>query len=631
MKKILKIVLLTVLLFDSFSFFAQTKLQPYLDAEKARLEEVKTIEKDIQKFISENIKNYDLPEKAVEQIKNNLRNEHITDDHTINGLLLTIKKEELRKLYFEKKPKLLSLYTATPLAREIQCVNGDFEDATNPALGYTFTSQGGQVYIACDDPGNLVIVTAATNDLTQPATIVNNTIIAFDQSLASMPTPVFVPTVSPNAGSQQAIKLNVSSGGNDMTRMTRKFNIGPTDVTLDYEFSLIMEDSGHPNLNDHPYFKVNLFDEDGTLQFSRCIPAAIDCFFNIAPAKEPDHDLYYTDWMCEQIDVSNLRGQQVTLQFIIADCNQGGHFGTVYIDNICGNQCPKPNLGAIILSPLQCQDFESNPTYQVCGTLNNPLASYTFNGMTISMSQNGGAFSPISGAILSFSGDDFCFTFDSSEFGSNPAGNVYQFWIQGNYTLACSDPVDFTNQIYASIDFRECCQPTLVTSGTISTAVHEERSDWIRSTNTVTYSGAVGTGVVYHAENFVELLPGFEAEYGSQFAAYPQGCTANYIYRTPNQTVSNENVEYGPAKLVKANNGFSIIPNPSNGVIEILMQNAKFNKVSITSIDGKVVFESNAQSNDKLNVDVSPYENGIYIVSVFSDDGQLFTKKLIKN
>ena len=61
------------------------------------------------------------------------------------------------------------------------------------------------------------------------------------------------------------------------------------------------------------------------------------------------------------------------------------------------------------------------------------------------------------------------------------------------------------------------------------------------------------------------------------------------------------------------------------------MKDAQSIKVSISTIDGKIVNERNIEKTDKTLIDVSSYANGIYIVNVTSENGQVYTKKLIKN
>ena len=164
----------------------------------------------------------------------------------------------------------------------------------------------------------------------------------------------------------------------------------------------------------------------------------------------------------------------------------------------------------------------------------------------------------------------------------------------------------------------------------------KERSDWIKAANIVAVGDNVlSNGVVYHAANYVELNPGFEAVLGAQFSAYPEGCTANYTYKTQAQNANPRAIEAlnsdETVNLIKVSKDFAIVPNPSSSTIEIIMSDAKFNKVSITTIDGKIVNERTIEKTDRTMIDVSRYANGIYIINVTSEDGQLYTKKLIKN
>ena len=66
----------------------------------------------------------------------------------------------------------------------------------------------------------------------------------------------------------------------------------------------------------------------------------------------------------------------------------------------------------------------------------------------------------------------------------------------------------------------------------------------IKAANIVAVGDNVlSNGVVYHAANYVELNPGFEAVLGAQFSAYPEGCTANYTYKTQVQNANPRAIE----------------------------------------------------------------------------------------
>jgi hypothetical protein len=61
------------------------------------------------------------------------------------------------------------------------------------------------------------------------------------------------------------------------------------------------------------------------------------------------------------------------------------------------------------------------------------------------------------------------------------------------------------------------------------------------------------------------------------------------------------------------------------------MKDAQFDKVTITTIDGKLVLEKNIQKTDRAQLDVSRFANGVYLINILTKEGQLFTEKLMKN
>ena len=61
------------------------------------------------------------------------------------------------------------------------------------------------------------------------------------------------------------------------------------------------------------------------------------------------------------------------------------------------------------------------------------------------------------------------------------------------------------------------------------------------------------------------------------------------------------------------------------------MKDNQFKNISITTIDGKMVYDKNVELTDKARIDVSRYANGVYIVNLLSEDGSIYSKKLIKN
>jgi hypothetical protein len=344
--------------------------------------------------------------------------------------------------------------------------------------------------------------------------------------------------------------------------------------------------------------------------------------------------------------VGEILNQPGTIEFTVSDCQPSAHFGTVYIDNICGSVCANPELGALNTDPvnINCPDLSGNTPIQVCGTYQ-PPSNATLNSITLDITQNGNVVGTIN-TPTQLTASTFCFTVLPSQFGANPNGN-FEFLIDANFNVNCPAGTfiytitDNSANVGADVTFVDCCQATLtlvspadnVNNLDTTLLTKKERSDWIKAANIVSVGdNAVSNGVVYHAENYVELNPGFEALLGSQFAAYPEGCSAAYTYRAPTQhTTASQPVVDETVNLIKLARDFAIVPNPSSSMIEIVMKDAQFIKVSISTIDGKIVDWKNIEKTDRTQMDVSRYANGIYIISVTTEDGKSLTKKLIKN
>jgi hypothetical protein len=396
-----------------------------------------------------------------------------------------------------------------------------------------------------------------------------------------------------------------------------------------------------------PFFRARAYDQFNNIVDEFCIVANPDnCLFNVIYV-DSKRRVLYTGWICARLNVGEILNQPGRIEFTVSDCQPSAHFGTVYIDNICGTICANPQLGALNIDPtnINCPDLIGNTPIQVCGTYQPPVNA-TLSSITLDITQNGTVIGTIN-APTQLTTTTFCFTVLPSMFGSDPNGN-FEFQIDANFDVQCPSGSFFytvsddSANIGPDVTFIDCCQPILslvsptddVNNLAATPLKEKERSNWIMAANIVSVGDNVlSNGVVYHAENYVELNPGFEALLGSQFAAYPEGCTSNYTYKAPTQntTVSQPVITEETVNLIRLTKDFAIVPNPSSSIIEIIMKDAKFIKVSIATIDGKIVDEKKLEITDRTQMDVSRFANGIYIINVTSDDGKLFTKKLIKN
>lgn len=161
-----------------------------------------------------------------------------------------------------------------------------------------------------------------------------------------------------------------------------------------------------------------------------------------------------------------------------------------------------------------------------------------------------------------------------------------------------------------------------------------ERGDWIKATNIINLGNSnFQQGVVYHAQNFVELNPGFEAIFGSQFSAYPQGCTnpQSFFYRKASPKKDSSNTEIKVDNLSKQPSVFKINFQSEKQLLNISMLDLKSNNLKVYTLDGKVVYENSSEGKEDYEIDVSFLSKAVYIVSITKANGRIFSEKFIKN
>lgn len=391
----------------------------YLKLENKRILKARKVEKDIENFISQNVKNYALKPETETAIREALleesehHGEKITEKE-IQEAISSAKAYELRMLYFKNNPDKASVMKATPritkdgttkaaknsavaLTVPADCFNGDFEQGL---AGYTFRRNRPQDLSTPttnpNDTGfdilNCEISTDSLTDLAPgftgfipPTNIFNSeggtlvTVQGVDATLA--PFAPFPSGVNVNMihGGNASMKLNRSAGGTDITAMTR--TVHPSTNDIGFHFSLIVQNPhppgpGVPDARDQPFFTVRVYRGNEIVSTNNiCITA--DTNNNIFNIIDPDNNpatpngILYTGWVCDRIKIpDNLVDTDLTMEFIITDCGQTAHFGTVYIDDIC-DACERPTFGSIEMDDagFNCP----TDTIDICGTINMPV------------------------------------------------------------------------------------------------------------------------------------------------------------------------------------------------------------------------------------------------------------------
>ncbi len=220
----------------------------------------------------------------------------------------------------------------------------------------------------------------------------------------------------------------------------------------------------------------------------------------------------------------------------------------------------------------------------------------------------GGVFS---GNGVSFSGGFYSFNASTAGIGTH----IIEYKYTNNLGCLIS--------LYSNITVSPCSStscPGILVFNTIepsTLATYQAASSITTNTNYLVNSGLT---ITLKAGNTITFSPDSEVKAGSDFTAQIGPCTqtsARYADEEENSIISKDELK--------------LYPNPTNGLLSIDMPTCKFAKISILSLDGKLIFEKRIEPTNFYQVDVSSYNNGLYILTIETTDAKNINKKIIKN
>ena len=133
------------------------------------------------------------------------------------------------------------------------------------------------------------------------------------------------------------VRLGNSDDGAEAERLTYCFEVTDCNSNLYFNYRVMFEDPNHSD-SEQPYFQYTIKDETANVQIEQFkkISNDNDDFF-MELVRPGNADVLYVDWTCVDIDLSAIVGHEVCVEFITADCSEGGHFGYAYIDDLCNS------------------------------------------------------------------------------------------------------------------------------------------------------------------------------------------------------------------------------------------------------------------------------------------------------
>lgn len=377
----------------------------------------------ITEFIEEHIDD-DIPKEVYDlfaqyQEKHGHSHERVIELETVSqeDLEKGVKRLYLRALYFKENPKALEVFQPLVLG---PCVNGDLEMGN-----YTGFSVESGLYGAgeCTIAG-ITFVPETPGTLETPVTV-NPGINCEIMNVG--PDPIVggyggsLPKV--HAGNH-SIRVNQDHRNLGVNRIIYPVILTQPNEDIAFWFSFVLQNpNGH--VNQQPFFRARAVHQlTGVEQDNFCETALERNYFTSAVATGVGTDsLVWTVWRCAELEVSGNVGDTVLLDITTADCDQTGHWGYSYIDDIC-TQCVADSCnyqGSIDLDPT---DTCSNIT-QVCGSYD--LAAFqcttaTVNNLTLNIYHNGIVINTLTSPTIDLVNETFCFNISPGDFGAYTGG-----------------------------------------------------------------------------------------------------------------------------------------------------------------------------------------------------------------
>ncbi|MDF2450114.1 MAG: hypothetical protein K0R26_2618 [Bacteroidota bacterium] len=258
--------------------------------------------------------------------------------------------------------------------------------STGPSGGNpNYTSTGGAIV---NTAGNNVPPSNTVNYhtiMSLPATDPNLlTINGYDENACKTvgtQTISQIPYVSPFSFDPVSVRMNGANSNYRACRLKYITTSSSTNQRLSFSYAVVLQNPSGHLLQESPYFKVEVKNETT----GAILPGCTSYTFNPKSALPSDSlfqssvgstfdPTFYRKWQFYSVDLSSLpSGTNVSINFEVGGCSQGGHWGYAYVDAECGgigtpfaNMCSGSNF-ATLVAPT---GFTSYQWYDSNGIIN---------------------------------------------------------------------------------------------------------------------------------------------------------------------------------------------------------------------------------------------------------------------
>ncbi|MDZ4330967.1 MAG: hypothetical protein U0945_10370, partial [Flavobacterium sp.] len=241
---------------------------------------------------------------------------------------------------------------------------------------------------------------------------------------------------------QYALKINHENSSTYGSIVQGKRFKTNNENYLKFNYKAVLQsvyDNSHTD--NQAFVKARILDKNGVVVNEFCLVGdEKNCIFTKVPSQTSSYvTLYTANWQSGILDISSIpNNEEFTVEFMASRCGLGGHFGYMYVDDICLLHSTENLQGSVELDPLDkvCPSLPisvcGNYTIPNSGGISSSVKKITLN---VYNSNNVSVYSTSTTSSLDTTNKKFCFTLNATDFPNSTNAN-YNVGVQVDYDIS---------------------------------------------------------------------------------------------------------------------------------------------------------------------------------------------------
>jgi gliding motility-associated-like protein len=147
--------------------------------------------------------------------------------------------------------------------------------------------------------------------------------------------------VNPDGGSCSVMLGDYTAYNYGAASMRKTFLVSPGNAVLTISYAAVLEDGGH-TAGEQPFFRVRVYNQSN----NELSCGTVNVYANDGqPGWNNTGAIQWRPWTNLFIPLSGYIGQNITIEFTVGDCSQGGHYAYAYVEASCNPMSLTSNSG----------------------------------------------------------------------------------------------------------------------------------------------------------------------------------------------------------------------------------------------------------------------------------------------